>query len=98
MRQGAGDRKQEARGRRQEAGSKEQGGRDVGRYAIRDTRYGRHETRFRAGQRVWHATFGEGLVIESRLDRDDELVTVMFEEAGLKRLMASIADLKRLEG
>lgn len=62
-----------------------------------DTRYAIRDTCFRAGQRVWHATFGTGLVVESRADRDDELVTVMFEEAGLKRLMASIADLKRFE-
>ena len=56
------------------------------------------ETRFRAGQRVQHTTFGEGLVIDSRIDQDDELVTVMFEEVGLKRLMASVANLKQLEG
>ena len=52
---------------------------------------------FRAGQRVQHATFGEGLVVESRADRDDEMVTVVFEEVGLKRLMASLAHLERLE-
>ena len=53
---------------------------------------------FRAGQRVRHATFGAGLVVESRPDRDDEMVTVFFEEVGLKRLMASLAHLERLEG
>jgi DNA helicase-2/ATP-dependent DNA helicase PcrA len=52
---------------------------------------------FHAGQRVRHATFGEGLVVESRADRGDEMVTVIFEEAGLKRLMASIARLDRLD-
>jgi DNA helicase-2/ATP-dependent DNA helicase PcrA len=52
---------------------------------------------FRAGQRVRHATFGEGLVIESRLDGSDEMVTVHFEQVGLKRLMASYARLERLE-
>ncbi|MDY7076248.1 MAG: UvrD-helicase domain-containing protein [Chloroflexota bacterium] len=52
---------------------------------------------FHAGQRVRHATFGEGLVIESRADGDDEIVTVAFEEVGLKRLMASFANLERLE-
>jgi len=53
---------------------------------------------FRAGQRVRHATFGEGLVIESRVDREDEIVTVAFEdeEVGLKRLMTSFARLERL--
>jgi DNA helicase-2/ATP-dependent DNA helicase PcrA len=54
--------------------------------------------KFKAGQRVRHATFGEGLVIESRPDGDDELVTVHFEDVGLKRLMAGLANLQRLEG
>jgi DNA helicase-2/ATP-dependent DNA helicase PcrA len=52
--------------------------------------------RFRAGQRVRHATFGEGLVIESRVDGTDEIVSVVFEQAGLKRLMASFASLELL--
>jgi hypothetical protein len=37
------------------------------------------------------------LVVESRADRGDEMVTVIFEEAGLKRLMANIARLDRLD-
>jgi len=53
---------------------------------------------FRSGQRVEHAVFGEGLVIESRADGDDEIVTVAFEEVGLKRLMVGLAPLERLEG
>ena len=51
---------------------------------------------FHAGQRVRHATFGEGLVVESRADGGDEIVTVIFEDAGLKRLMASLAPLEGL--
>jgi DNA helicase-2/ATP-dependent DNA helicase PcrA len=53
--------------------------------------------RFRTGQRVRHATFGEGLVVESRADGGDEIVTVVFDDVGLKRLMTSIAQLERLE-
>jgi DNA helicase-2/ATP-dependent DNA helicase PcrA len=53
--------------------------------------------RFRAGQRVRHATFGEGLVIESRVDGTDEIVAVAFEDVGLKRLMAGLANLERLD-
>jgi DNA helicase-2/ATP-dependent DNA helicase PcrA len=56
------------------------------------------DLQFRAGQRVRHATFGEGLVIESRADGSDEMVTVHFEDVGLKRLMVSFAHLERLEG
>jgi DNA helicase-2/ATP-dependent DNA helicase PcrA len=51
---------------------------------------------FRAGQRVRHPKFGEGIVIESRLRRDDEEVSVVFEEAGIKRLLASFANLEKL--
>jgi len=54
-------------------------------------------SRFRAGQRVQHAVFGEGLVIQSRVDGEDEIVTVHFEGVGLKRLMAGMADLERLK-
>jgi DNA helicase-2/ATP-dependent DNA helicase PcrA len=53
---------------------------------------------FRAGQRVMHAAFGEGLVTESRTQGNDEIVTVNFERAGQKRLMASLAPLEVLEG
>jgi DNA helicase-2/ATP-dependent DNA helicase PcrA len=56
------------------------------------------ELKFRAGQRVQHATFGEGIVIESRLDRNDEEVTVAFRKAGIKRLLASFANLQKLPG
>jgi DNA helicase-2/ATP-dependent DNA helicase PcrA len=53
---------------------------------------------FRAGQRVKHTTFGEGIVIESKLDRNDEEVTVAFKKAGIKRLLASFANLQKLPG
>jgi DNA helicase-2/ATP-dependent DNA helicase PcrA len=56
------------------------------------------QARFHVGQRVRHATFGEGLVVESRVDGGDEIVTVVFEEVGPKRLMASLACLEWLGG
>ena len=80
---GSWGRKQGAGGRKQEAGG--------ARGTIRNLQ-------FCAGQRVYHATFGEGVVMESRADRGDELVTVIFEGAGKKRLLASLAPLERLEG
>jgi DNA helicase-2/ATP-dependent DNA helicase PcrA len=85
----------EERGRQGERETRRRAGSSLANRNLQSTP---RNPQFRAGQRVWHATFGGGLVIESRADRDDELVTVMFEEAGLKRLMASIADLKRVEG
>ncbi len=53
---------------------------------------------FRSGQRVKHAKFGDGIVIESKIDRNDEEVTVAFEKAGIKRLLASFANLTKLPG
>ena len=52
---------------------------------------------FFAGQRVRHATFGEGLVVSSKLVDGDEEVTVSF--AGReRRLLATFARLERIEG
>jgi DNA helicase-2/ATP-dependent DNA helicase PcrA len=52
------------------------------------------EPRYKAGMRVIHATWGDGLVVETRVLGNDETVTVMFETAGLKRLAASLAKLE----
>ncbi|MGD8997548.1 MAG: 3'-5' exonuclease, partial [Anaerolineae bacterium] len=56
------------------------------------------QPRFRAGQRVLHEAFGEGMVLESRSRGDDQIVTVNFEEGGEKRLIASLAPMEVLEG
>ena len=56
------------------------------------------EPTFRPGQRIKHASFGEGIVIESRVQGSDEELTVAFEKAGVKRLLASFANLKKLPG
>jgi DNA helicase-2/ATP-dependent DNA helicase PcrA len=52
--------------------------------------------RFRAGDRVRHAKFGEGIVVKSTLTRDDEEVEVAFPGVGLKRLSTAFAPLERL--
>jgi DNA helicase-2/ATP-dependent DNA helicase PcrA len=54
--------------------------------------------KFPPGQRVKHAKFGEGVVIESRAQGDDEEVTVAFKKTGIKRLLASFANLEKLPG
>ncbi|MFN2120124.1 MAG: ATP-dependent helicase [Anaerolineales bacterium] len=51
------------------------------------------EARFRAGIRVRHPTWGEGIVLNSRLQDDDEIVDVVFESVGVKKLAASHANL-----
>ncbi|MGC8633439.1 MAG: ATP-dependent helicase [Candidatus Limnocylindrales bacterium] len=54
------------------------------------------ERRYRDGDRVRHAAFGEGTVVSSRLTRDDEEVTVAFPDRGVKVLLASLANLELL--
>jgi hypothetical protein len=49
---------------------------------------------FRDGDRVVHGRFGDGVVVTSKLTRDDEEVTVAFRAGGVKTLLASIANLE----
>jgi DNA helicase-2/ATP-dependent DNA helicase PcrA len=53
--------------------------------------------RFRTGDEVQHAVFGKGVVIESKVAGSDEQVTVAFAGVGLKRLMASMAPMDKIE-
>ena len=52
------------------------------------------EQRYHPGMRVEHPTWGEGMVLNSRMQDDDEIVDIFFEEMGLKRVAASIARLE----
>ena len=54
--------------------------------------------RFKAGDRVIHPSFGEGLVVESKLSGGDEEVSVAFKGRGIKRLMAGFANLQKVNG
>ena len=54
------------------------------------------EAKFRAGTRVKHPMWGEGIVLDSRVQDDDEIVDVVFESVGVKRLAASLANLSIL--
>ncbi len=51
------------------------------------------ESKFRAGTHVRHQVWGEGIVLDSRVQDDDEIVDVVFESVGIKRLAASLANL-----
>ena len=53
------------------------------------------ERRFRDGDRVRHARFGDGIVVTSKLTRSDEEVTVAFGDpsVGRKTMLASLAGL-----
>ncbi len=53
---------------------------------------------YRSGQRVRHAQFGEGIVVESKIAGGEEELVVAFDRVGVKRLMASLAKLEALKG
>ncbi|MBI5033051.1 MAG: UvrD-helicase domain-containing protein [Chloroflexi bacterium] len=53
------------------------------------------ETEFRAGDKVHHSTFGDGIVVSSKLTGDDEEVQIAFAGVGVKRLVARYAGLKK---
>ena len=47
--------------------------------------------------KVKHAAWGEGLVVDVRLQDGDERIDVYFESAGFKRLLGSIANLEIIQ-
>jgi len=51
-------------------------------------------SKFKSGDRIKHASFGEGIVQESRIQDNDEIVVIEFKSVGLKRLAASLANLQ----
>jgi DNA helicase-2/ATP-dependent DNA helicase PcrA len=51
---------------------------------------------FRAGQKVEHAQFGRGIVLNSSGSGRDEQVTVAFDGQGIKRLQVETAKLQRV--
>ena len=51
---------------------------------------------WRAGDKVRHRRFGEGIVVSSQWVSGDEEVTVAFEGQGVRRLIGSYAGLERL--
>jgi DNA helicase II / ATP-dependent DNA helicase PcrA len=56
------------------------------------------EPAFFAGDRVRHARFGDGIVVNCELYGADQKVTVAFKgEAGIKKLLLSYAPLERIE-
>jgi len=63
----------------------------------RQPRVEEKEPEFRVGMRVNHPSFGEGIVMESRIDHEEEEVTIAFESVGIKRLATSMANLEKLE-
>lgn len=55
-------------------------------------------SRYKAGMRVRSASWGEGIVLESKIEADgEETVDVHFESVGFKRVIASLANLEIVE-
>jgi DNA helicase-2/ATP-dependent DNA helicase PcrA len=54
------------------------------------------ERRFRDGDRIRHARWGDGIVVTSKLTRSDEEVSVAFKDPsiGRKTMLASLANLE----
>ncbi len=56
------------------------------------------EQKYKETMRVRSENWGEGIVIESKMDTDgEEIVSVQFESVGIKRLIASLAKLEILK-
>ena len=55
------------------------------------------QPRYTSNMRVRHVIWGEGWVLESRLEDGDETVDVAFDSVGFKRLVASLANLTVVE-
>jgi DNA helicase-2/ATP-dependent DNA helicase PcrA len=49
---------------------------------------------YSAGIKVEHPVFGEGMVLNSRIEDDEEIVDIFFESVGLKRVASSLAKLE----
>jgi DNA helicase II / ATP-dependent DNA helicase PcrA len=56
------------------------------------------QVRYHPAMRVRHPSWGDGMVLESRIQDGDETVDVVFESVGFKRLVASLANLEILPG
>ena len=55
------------------------------------------QQQFKAGNRVRHPQWGEGLVVDARIDLGEERVDVFFDSVGFKRLIASLAKLEIIQ-
>jgi DNA helicase-2/ATP-dependent DNA helicase PcrA len=52
---------------------------------------------YNAGMRVRHPTWGDGMVLNSKIQDGDETVDIFFQDVGLKRVAASLAKLEIAE-
>jgi DNA helicase-2/ATP-dependent DNA helicase PcrA len=50
--------------------------------------------KYQPGSHVQHPVWGDGMVLNSRIMDDDEIVDIFFKDVGMKRVAASLANLK----
>jgi len=55
------------------------------------------ELELKAGDHVYHATFGEGVVVSCQPVRNDAEAVVVFDGVGIKKLLLSFAKLEKIE-
>ena len=54
------------------------------------------QTEFHALDKVRHSSWGEGTVLESKIESGDEVVTIQFKSVGLKKVIAGMTKLVKL--
>lgn len=59
--------------------------------------YGMSDEEFRVGDSVFHKKFGQGVIMDCFPDKSDLVVTVAFDDIGVKRLLLSLARLEKVE-
>ena len=52
-----------------------------------------YEQKFQGGMRILHPKWGEGIIMESRVQDGDEIVDINFTSVGFKRVAANLANL-----
>jgi DNA helicase-2/ATP-dependent DNA helicase PcrA len=50
--------------------------------------------KYEPGMKVKHPKWGDGVILGSKIQDDDEIVDIFFESVGLKKVIASLASLK----
>ena len=55
------------------------------------------QSKYAPGMHIMHERWGEGLVLNSKIEDGDEIVDIFFKSVGLKKVSASVASLKIVE-
>lgn len=53
-------------------------------------------SKYKVGQRIYHTKFGEGTIVSVSGEREDPLLSIAFENKGIKNFQASYAPIKKI--